>query len=382
MSRQYFTFFLLSFLFIETASAKSVIDCRVVTGGVTECYPYGAKFLKAKEIVYDHDRQKLIRVKTLPAPEKKSFMRVISVADMIEKYVKVEDSLRFKGSEETPLKITVVEKPLVSEVIEEKIEEIQICEVTPGIEQDVLEDPGPDEPQIIHGEYIVVKGDVLSRVAKKFGLKTKELAKFNNIKSKSTLCVGQKLKLPFEQKMIDYISTAEYKVEDGDTLISIAKKFNLEPKEIVKFNAIKSNTRISRGKTIKLPLPYVLAKKKREAARAKSAKFNLVDGFGKRKLRVTATAYSSHRGQTDKTPFLAAWNNRLRPGMKIIAVSRDMLTRYGMKNGTKVRIGGLRGYYRVRDKMNKRYKKRIDIYMGVNRRKALRWGRRSVVIYW
>ena len=377
MSRQYFTFFLLSFLSLETASAKSVIDCRVVTGGVTECNPYGAKFLKAKEIVYDHDRKKLIRVKTLPVPEKKSFIRVISVADMIEKYVKVEDSLRFKGSEETPLKIKVVEKPLVPEVIEEKIEEIEICEVTPGIAQDVLKDPDPK-----YGEYIVVKGDVLSRVAKKFGLKTKELATLNDFKSKSTLCVGQKLKLPFKQKMIDSIATAEYKVEDGDTLISIAKKFNLEPKEIVKFNDIKSNTRISRGKTIKLPLPYILAKKKREAARGKDTRFNLVDGFGKRKLRVTATAYSSHVGQTDSTPFLAAWNNRLRPGMKIIAVSRDMLTRYGMKNGTKVRIGGLRGYYRVRDKMNKRYRKRIDIYMGVNRRRALRWGRRSVVIYW
>ncbi len=381
MSRQYFTFFLLSFLFIETASAKSVIDCRVVTGGVTECYPYGAKFLKAKEIVYDHDRQKLIRVKTLPVPEKKSFMRVISVADMIEKYVKVEDSLRFKGSEEKPLKITVVEKPLVPKVIEEKIEEIQVCEVTPGIAQDVLKDTDPK-----YGEYIVVKGDVLSRVAKKFGLKTKELATLNDFKSKSTLCVGQKLKLPFEQKMINSIATAEYKVEDGDTLISISRKFNLEPKEVVKFNDIKSNTRISRGKTIKLPLPYVLAqikaKKKRESRRGKGGRLDLAHGFGKRKLRVTATAYSSHRGQTDKTPFLAAWNNRLRPGMKIIAVSRDMLTRYGMKNGTRVRIGGLRGYYRVRDKMNKRYRKRIDIYMGVNRRRALRWGRRSVVIYW
>ena len=381
MSRQYFTFFLLSFLCIETASAKSVIDCRVVTGGVTECYPYGAKFLKAKEIIYDHDRQKLIRVKTLPAPEKKSFMRVISVADMIEKYVKVEDSLRFKGSEETPLKVTVVEKPLVPEVIEEKIEEIQVCEVTPDIAQDVLKDRDPK-----YGEYIVVKGDVLSRVAKKFGLKTKELATLNNFKSKSTLCVGQKLKLPFEQKMINSIATAEYKVEDGDTLISISRKFNLEPKEVVKFNDIKSNTRISTGNTIKLPLPYVLAqikaKEKRASRRAKRGKLDLVHDFGKRKLRVTATAYSSHVGQTDKTPFLAAWNNRLRPGMKIIAVSRDMLTRYGMKNGTKVRIGGLRGYYRVRDKMNKRYRKRIDIYMGVNRRRALRWGRRSVVICW
>jgi len=99
-------------------------------------------------------------------------------------------------------------------------------------------------------------------------------------------------------------------------------------------------------------------------------------------LRVQATAYTSHRGQTDKTPFLAAWNNRLRPGMKVIAVSRDLISKYGLGNGKKVRIQGLPGYYTVRDKMNKRYKKRIDIYMGTNRRKALRWGRRRTVIYW
>jgi len=55
---------------------------------------------------------------------------------------------------------------------------------------------------------------------------------------------------------------------------------------------------------------------------------------------------------------------------------------YGLRNGTKVRIGGLPGIYHVRDKMNKRYKNRIDIYMGLDRQKALRWGRRSVKIYW
>jgi LysM repeat protein len=398
MSRKYFTFFLISFLSLEGASAKSIIDCRVVTGGIGECNPYGAKFLTSKKVVYDLDRQKLIRVKTLPAPEKKTFMRVISVADLIEKYVKIEDPLRFKGSEDTPLPLTVevVENPLrkvIAEKLEameeiekiEEIEAIEVCEVPPGITQDVLEDPGPQEPQIVHGKYIVVKGDVLSRIAKKFGLKTKELAKINDFKGKSTICVGQKLTVPFEQKMIDAIAAAEYKVEEGDTLISIAKKFNLEPKEVVKFNNIKSNTAVRAGKLIKLPLPYVLARikaEKKHAARKKSGRLDLSQRFGKRKLRVTATAYSSHRGQTDKTPFLAAWNNRLRPGMKSIAVSRDLLRRYGMRNGTKVRIGGLRGYYRVRDKMNKRYRKRIDIYMGVNRRRALRWGRRSVVIYW
>ena len=114
----------------------------------------------------------------------------------------------------------------------------------------------------------------------------------------------------------------------------------------------------------------------------KKKKSKMVKGFGNRRLRVTATAYSSHHSQTDKTPFLAAWNNRIRPGMKIIAVSRDLLTRYGLRNGSKVKISGLYGQYTVRDKMNKRFKKRIDIYMGINRRRALRWGRRSVVIYW
>ena len=382
MSRSYFTFFLVSFLWIESASAKSIIDCRVVTGGVSECNPYGAKFLKAQEISYDVDRQKLIRVKTLSVPKKKTFMRVVSVADMIEKYVKVEESIRFKGSEITPVTITVIKEPLVSEKLEEKIDDIKITE---PIEKEILEKIDVEKPKETQGEYIVVRGDMLSRIAKKFGLKTKVLANYNNLKTKSTLRVGQKLKLPFDQKMIDAFASGTYTIEDGDTLISIAKMFDLDPKTLVKFNAIKDNTSIRPGNIIKLPLPYVLAEikaKKKRASRRKSGTLDLAHGFGKRKLRVTATAYSSHVGQTDSTPFLAAWNNRLRPGMKIIAVSRDMLTRYGMRNGTKVRIGGLRGFYRVRDKMNKRYKKRIDIYMGVDRRRALRWGRRSVVIYW
>lgn len=385
MSRSYFRFFLLSCLVLETVAAKAVIDCRVVTGIITECNPYGAKFLKAKKIVYDVGTQKLIRVKTLPVPPQKRSMRVISVADMIEKYVKIEEPIRFKGSEPTPVTITVITEPLVAEKIEEKIEEIQVCEVPASIEQEILERTPAEKPQVSEGTYIVVRGDALSRIAKKFGLKTKVLANYNNLKNKLTLRVGQKLKLPFDQKKINAFSSGTYTVEEGDTLISIAKMFDLDPKSVVKFNTIKNNTSLRTGKVIKLPLPYILAEikaKKKRATQKKSGTLDLANVFAKRKLRVTATAYTSHANQTDSTPFLAAWNNRIRPGMKLIAVSRDMLTRYGMRNGTKVRISGLPGYYRVRDKMNKRYRKRIDIYMGLNLRKALRWGRRSVVIYW
>ena len=107
MSKKYFLF-LFSLLFIETAIAKPIIDCRVVIGDITACNPYGSKLLQTKEIVYDLDRKKLIRVKTLPVPEEKRFMRVVSVQEMVDKYVTIEDSMRFKGSEISPIKSTVV----------------------------------------------------------------------------------------------------------------------------------------------------------------------------------------------------------------------------------------------------------------------------------
>jgi len=100
------------------------------------------------------------------------------------------------------------------------------------------------------------------------------------------------------------------------------------------------------------------------------------------KLRVIATAYTSHAAQTDSTPDIAAWGDRLKPGMKAIAVSRDLLNHYGLSRGSMVRINGLPGEYKVLDKMNKRWEKRIDISMGKNRRKAFRWGKRPVIIEW
>ncbi len=101
----------------------------------------------------------------------------------------------------------------------------------------------------------------------------------------------------------------------------------------------------------------------------------------KRKLKVSASAYNSLKAQTDNTPNIAAWGDTLKPGMKVIAVSRDLL-KMGLRHNTPVRIKGLDGIYIVKDKMNKRWRKKIDIYMGVDRRKALKWGRKNVEIMW
>ncbi|MEH6456806.1 MAG: hypothetical protein V7749_10820 [Cocleimonas sp.] len=136
-----------------------------------------------------------------------------------------------------------------------------------------------------------------------------------------------------------------------------------------------------------------ISEKKEKAKKSRNLKGHLVKASFKssnnksntkynKRLHVTATAYTSHVAQTDSTPNIAAWGDRLKPGMKVIAVSRDLLNVYGLKHRQKVRIKGLEGEYLVLDKMNKRWRKKIDIYMGMNKKKAFRWGRRKVEILW
>ena len=443
MSKKYLTLCLLPLLF-SLSSAKGPVECRVATTAIDSCNPYSTKLLIAKEVEYKKDQKKLIVKKTLPVPKKKH-IKVISVVDMIEKYVKIEKPVRYEGSEEESLKRLNIENPKINnrysiaEEIEQRrkkfieelaaaqkaayikqLEEGAVCveaNATAGVEADqtvaeregfpesnetavVQKEVSPESnqtvavsevveevPQKAEGSYTVRSGDTLRSVAKMFRVDPEDLCTLNNMQKEGKLKAGEKITLSMPQELVDIIAAAEYKIRPGDSISMIAQEFNLSSADILKYNRLDRDSTICIGKKLILPFPYKLKtlekeRKKRLAKERKEAKKNrLVRGFGKRKLRVTATAYSSHRGQTDKTPFLAAWNNRIRPGMKIIAVSRDMLTTYGLRNGSKVKIGGLPGYYTVRDKMNKRYKKRIDIYMGTNRRRALRWGRRSVVIY-
>ncbi|MBF0586274.1 3D domain-containing protein [Prosthecochloris sp. N3] len=98
-------------------------------------------------------------------------------------------------------------------------------------------------------------------------------------------------------------------------------------------------------------------------------------------LSVTATAYTSSPQETDSTPSVTAWGDTLKPGMKAIAVSRDLID-MGLTHQQDVKIQGFDGSFRVLDKMNRRWEKRIDIYMDNNRKKARNWGKQEVTIFW
>ena len=110
-----------------------------------------------------------------------------------------------------------------------------------------------------------------------------------------------------------------------------------------------------------------------------SCKDKVVDKYEWHSLSVTVTAYNSLAYQTSADPNITAWGDSLVPGMKCIAVSRDLISR-GLKHNTPVKIEGFDGIFIVKDKMNRRWKNRIDIYMDNDVKKAKKWGKRKLKI--
>jgi 3D (Asp-Asp-Asp) domain-containing protein len=102
---------------------------------------------------------------------------------------------------------------------------------------------------------------------------------------------------------------------------------------------------------------------------------------GLHELRVTATAFNSVAAQTDGQPALTASGERLVPGQRALAISPD-LEREGLALGSVVEVEGLAGEWRVLDRMAPRWRRRIDVYMGLDEAAARRFGKRTVTIRW
>lgn len=84
-------------------------------------------------------------------------------------------------------------------------------------------------------EYIVKKGDTLYSIANKYNTTVNEIKNINNLKS-NTLSIGQILKIP------ELIDENYYIVKKGDTLYSISKKYNITVSELKSLNNLTSNT--------------------------------------------------------------------------------------------------------------------------------------------
>lgn len=98
-------------------------------------------------------------------------------------------------------------------------------------------------------------------------------------------------------------------------------------------------------------------------------------------LVVTASAFNSTRAQTGTgNPNITAWGDTIKPGMNVLAVSHDLI-RKGLDHNTEVIVEGIEGVFVVKDKMHSRWKNKIDIYMGDDIKKARRFGRKKIKIF-
>ncbi len=98
-------------------------------------------------------------------------------------------------------------------------------------------------------QYIVVSGDSLYGIAKKYNTTVDEIKKLNNLSS-NNLSIGQILKIPTSTS--DTPSYLTYVVRNGDSLYNLALKYGTTVDEIKRINNLSSNS-LSIGQTLKIP---------------------------------------------------------------------------------------------------------------------------------
>lgn len=99
------------------------------------------------------------------------------------------------------------------------------------------------------GTYYTVKsGDSLWSIAKRYGVTVNELKEANNLTS-NALSVGQMLRIPIEEEET-LLST--YVVKSGDTLYSIARKYNTTVDALKSLNNLTTNT-LRLGQVLRIP---------------------------------------------------------------------------------------------------------------------------------
>lgn len=105
--------------------------------------------------------------------------------------------------------------------------------------------------------YIVKKGDTLYSIAQNYNVTVEKLKALNNLKS-NTLSIGQQLRIPISTDVSDepYGYTI-YTVRVGDTLYSIAKKNNTTVDKIKDLNNLQT-TFLTPGQQLKIPYNTML----------------------------------------------------------------------------------------------------------------------------
>ena len=105
------------------------------------------------------------------------------------------------------------------------------------------------KPKSFFMVYRVKKGDTLIKIAKRFNIKVKIIKDYNRYRLGKYLQISQKLIIPLEYRYV------KYKVKSGDSLVKIARKFGVKLEKIKEINNLDSNL-LRVNQILKIPKRY------------------------------------------------------------------------------------------------------------------------------
>ncbi len=141
--------------------------------------------------------------------------------------------------------------------------------------------------------YVVVKkGDTLYSIAKKYNTTTRALIYANNLHSPYTLKVGEKIYLP---------AAATHTVAKGDTLYSISRRYNVDSHSLAKANNLTYPYSIYPGQKLKLPSAIEREKSKTYAQTSATKKTTTSTASAKTAQTTTKSATAAKTQKTTKT---------------------------------------------------------------------------------
>lgn len=133
-------------------------------------------------------------------------------------------------------------------------------EPTPEPEPEPTPEPEP-EPQPSVVEYRVQSGDTMLRIGYKFGVSPAAIQEYNSISNPNYIRVGQLLRIPLsvdaapdpEPEPEPEPEIVTYRVQSGDTLWGIARKFGVRSSALAELNDINNSNYIRVGQLLQIP---------------------------------------------------------------------------------------------------------------------------------
>jgi membrane-bound lytic murein transglycosylase D len=182
-------------------------------------------------------------------------------------------------------------------------------------------------PATVDREHSVRRGDTLTKVARRYHVRRKDLASANNLSLKEKLVPGASLIIPSGAKYVAYRSpktgkTASHTVRSGDSLWSIAEQYDVTVGELFEWNDLE-NAKIFPGKKLAIPVkgstppagPALATTKQRQP---QSVQAGASEGFIDHTVKNGETLWSIAEKYSVSVRQLYRWNglrrSRINPG--------------------------------------------------------------------